>query len=208
MSIVKKAANNKWMIILLLILACYSFAAVYEGVEHTPIDELTGIMNEVSQQEDFAQAYQGEVFGMDMDEYRNSLSNMALLKSRYLQGPLNFFSCLLFMLVSVAAVHICLRAEEALRRCPEKSRLSQTIDLCMPALLLLAAKYFAFALYARATGQLPENIPAVAAAVSALVSCVPFLLVFISRKKQGRCLMGVSLGAVITAAANVAFQLI
>ena len=205
---IKKAINNKWLIILVLILACYSFAAVYETADMTPVDEFLGMMSSVAESEEFAQDYQGEMLGMDLNAYKSALDGMGVLKSRYLQGPFNFLACILFLVISLALVHISARLEEALRKTEYKTRLSESIDVCMPSLLAMAAKYVLFALYARATGELADYNLVLATVSAAAVSCVPFLLAIVSRRKKGLCITGVSIAMILTAAANVAFQLI
>lgn len=205
---IKKVINNKWLIILVLILACYGFAAVYETADMTPVDEFLGMMSSVAESEEFVRDYQGEMLGMDLAGYKDALDGMGVLKSRYLQGPFNFLICLMFFVVSLALVHISVKLEEALRRTEYRTRLSESIDVCIPSLLVMAAKYVLFALYARATGELAEYNLVLSTVSAAAVSCVPFILAMVSRRKNGRCFMGVSIMMILTAAANVAFQLV
>ena len=204
---IKKVINNKWLIILVLILACYGFAAVYETADMTPVDEFVGMMSSVAESEEFAQQYQGEMLGMDLNGYKDALDGMSVLKSRFLQGPFNFLICLMSFVVSLALVHISVRLEEALRKTEYRTRLSRNIDVCIPSLLALAAKYALFAVYANVTGELAEYKLVLSTVCAVAVSCVPFILAIVDRKRNGNCVTGLSITMILTAAANVAFQL-
>lgn len=205
---VTKILCNKWLTLLALVVAVYCYAAVYEGIAITPVDELGEIMTAVAEDEAFEEAYREKDLGMSLDQYKASLENIQVLKSRFLQGPLSFLTSCLAFSVSVLLIHGSIRLQECCRRLPEKTRILETADVTFPFLLAEALKYLFFAIFALKTQTLVENHLAIAAIVSALSCAVPYGLNFLRRRQTNRPVAGVLTAGAVVGAANLAFQLL
>lgn len=205
---VTKILCNKWLILLALVVAVYCYAAVYEGMSATPVDELGEIMTAVTEDEAFEEAYRGKDLGMSLDQYKASLGNIQVLKSRFLQGPLSFLTSCLAFSVSVLLIHGAVRLQERCRRLPEKTRILETVDVTFPFLLTETLKYLFFAIFALKTQTLVENHIAIAAIVSALSCAVPYGLNYLRRRQTNRPVAGVLTMGAVAGAANLAFQLL
>ena len=132
---VRKILGNKWFILLALLVAVYVYAGVYEGISTTPVDELGAVMAAATENEAFVADYENESLGLTMDQYRESLENIQVLKSRFLQGPLSFLTSCLAFAVSVLLIHGAIRLQERILRLPEKTRILETVDVSFPFLL-------------------------------------------------------------------------
>ncbi len=204
----RKVLFNKWVLLLALVIASYIYAAAYESAAMTPIDEMSGIMQAVAEDEAFAEAYGDMDWGMSLEEYRESAGNVTLLKSRFLQGPLTFLTSMLTLTIAIVIVQLGGRLGERIRRRPEKTRLMETIDITMPALLAETLKYLVFSVYAMVSGTLPDYNIALSAAVTVATCTAPYIINCLHRRRSRKPYGAVAVGGTIASAAALAFQLL
>ncbi len=205
---VGKVLFNKWVLLQALVIASYIYAAAYESAVMTPIDEMSGIMQAVAEDEAFAEAYGDMDWGMSLEEYRESAGNVTLLKSRFLQGPLTFLTSMLTLTIAIVIVQLGARLGERIRRRPEKTRLMETIDITMPALLAETLKYLVFSMYAMVSGTLPDYNIALSAAVTVAACTAPYIINCLHRRRSRKPYGAVAVGGTIASAAALAFQLL
>jgi len=204
---VLKMLGSTWMVLLIMIMASYVYAGVYEQTGVTPIDEMQQMMTDVTEEESFQQAYEEERWGMSLDTYRQTVGKLDILKSRFLQGPITFLTACLGLTVAVLVIQMTARVHERIAGAP-KTRLMETVDWAMPSLLAEAGKYLLLALFAAKTGTLLESRAAWAAVLSVGVGLAPYLLNILRRKRAGRPVGGVTIAAAVMSALNLGFQMI
>ena len=205
---VMKILCSKWFILLVLIAGAYCYAGAYEGVSSTPVDELGELMTAVTADEAFESAYRGKDLGMSLEQYRASLQNIQVLKSRFLQGPLAILTSLLAFSVSVLLIQGAARLQERAGRRPQKTRLLETVDGTFPFLLAEGLKYFALAAFAWQTGALLESSLLPAILSSGFGGAVPYALNILWRGRAGRPVGGVAAMGAAFGAMNLVFQLL
>lgn len=205
---VMKILCSKWFILLVLIAGAYGYAGAYEGVSSTPVDELGELMTAVTADEDFESAYREKDLGISLEQYRASLQNVQVFKSRFLQGPLAVLTSLLAFSVSVLLIQGAARLQERARRHSPKTRFLETVDGTFPFLLAEGLKYFVLAAFAWRTGALLESRLLPAVLVSAFSCAVPYVLNVLWRRRAGRPVAGVASMGAAFGAANLIFQLL
>lgn len=205
---IKMVVTNKWFIMIVLIITAYCYAAIYESASTTPIDELGQIMTNVTNEEDFVESYTENDWGMSLDQYKESLNNISLLKSRFLQGPLCFLTSLIVFLIAVLLNHTAVRIHEKIVRFPQKTPIIDTIDACFPVLLAEAIKYIICALYASFSGSLIDYNVVLSTILAVICSMIPYILNFFIRRNAGKPAAAVIIACVLATTANLAFHLI
>ena len=207
MSRLLKILKNRYVILVILVLSSYLYASVYQNIAMTPIDKIGTELQEVAKDPEFIREYE-EVSSFTEEDLKQGLQKMGALKSKYLQGPILFFTaCFSYLIVSIFS-HLLIRLDEKISKIESRQKLLQTFSVGMISLYCPVIKYMLFSAYSVFTKTLIDYQKWALLPISVLLYMLQFSVQIRDQLQRNRKIAALCVGGMISTLLEAAFILI